>query len=70
MYWPQPNTEGVKDGEVFPHIVLMRSNAGWYAGEIYYDQQMSGWYPYARRSLYFNDKENAQRHVDYLNKND
>ena len=66
MYWPQPDGN-YEHGEVYPHAVAMQSNAGWYAGSIYWDEQMQGWYPHDRHTMYVSTEEEAQKLANKFN---
>lgn len=49
--------------------IVMKSNAGFYVGRAYYDEELGGaWLPYSRETDYFKHREDAEKYLAYITK--
>ena len=64
----------IKAPEVHDQVsepIVMKSNAGYYVGRAYFDEEIGGaWFPHSRETDYFRSLEEAQKYLDYIVKHD
>lgn len=51
-------------GANIEHDQVLKSAAGYYIGSLYYDEEMGGWFPEDRISMYYyGTREEAEQHL-------
>jgi hypothetical protein len=62
MLIPQPDKENAEHGDISEPKV-MASAAGYYVGDVFYDEDMDGWIPNSRHTPYMT-KEEAENYLE------